>query len=376
MYEAGQLALLIEQFYEGALEPGGWTGALETVTRIMDSAQSLIMAYRGTGDAPFAINENFGVPDEITAQYNAHYSRYDPALAFVEATGVGQWYHDREQLGERAMARSAFYQEFMRPAGYSSIVANRISGKGNFESFLSLQRAVGQPAFTREELNRLLPALPHIQRAIAIRARLQAAARDATLGKRLLDSLQLPIMVAQADGRVLMVNARAEGVMTRHPRLAVRGGALQLRGSGATTLQQLLRDACGASGPAVAGSMKLWTPSHELALQIVVTPLPARLQQVHEWGRPLALVMLEDPGAPDVQPDAALRQIYGLTAAQARVAALLARGAAPADIAQQLGVSIFTVRAHLKSVFEKTGARRQLDLMRELAPILAIATSR
>jgi DNA-binding CsgD family transcriptional regulator len=59
-----------------------------------------------------------------------------------------------------------------------------------------------------------------------------------------------------------------------------------------------------------------------------------------------------------------LRCSYELTAAEARVAALVGRSLTPKEVAIVLGTSWNTVRAQLCRVFAKTGARRQTELAR------------
>jgi DNA-binding CsgD family transcriptional regulator len=60
---------------------------------------------------------------------------------------------------------------------------------------------------------------------------------------------------------------------------------------------------------------------------------------------------------------AAVRDAFGLTAREAQVAALLAEGLSLAEIAGRLGLRIGTARNHLKAIFEKTGARRQGEMI-------------
>lgn len=59
-----------------------------------------------------------------------------------------------------------------------------------------------------------------------------------------------------------------------------------------------------------------------------------------------------------------LEERYGLTHAEARVAARLGRGLAVKEIAAELHVGVETVRTHLKRVYAKTGTRRQAELVR------------
>jgi len=57
---------------------------------------------------------------------------------------------------------------------------------------------------------------------------------------------------------------------------------------------------------------------------------------------------------------------YGLTPAECRVALLLGDGHAPRKIAEMVGVTDNTVRSQIKSIFSKTGVKRQGELIRLL----------
>jgi DNA-binding CsgD family transcriptional regulator len=94
-------------------------------------------------------------------------------------------------------------------------------------------------------------------------------------------------------------------------------------------------------------------------LVVTAAPLPER---VGERGKPTVLVLLRDPET--TRPRAAfLRDAFGLTPAEAAVAAALCCGAPVSKIAAELGVGLSTVRTHLKSALLKTGTRRQAELV-------------
>lgn len=63
--------------------------------------------------------------------------------------------------------------------------------------------------------------------------------------------------------------------------------------------------------------------------------------------------------------------VYGLSPAQARVAAFVADGLSVVEIADRLGISPSTARTHLNRIFDKTGVRTQSSLVRLL--LLAVA---
>jgi len=71
---------------------------------------------------------------------------------------------------------------------------------------------------------------------------------------------------------------------------------------------------------------------------------------------------------PDLGPEAeaSLVRSRGLTPAEARVAVRMARGSSTARVARELGVSLETVRTHLKRIYAKLGTTRQADLVRIL----------
>jgi DNA-binding CsgD family transcriptional regulator len=67
-----------------------------------------------------------------------------------------------------------------------------------------------------------------------------------------------------------------------------------------------------------------------------------------------------------------LQDLFGLTSAEAVVAAAIADGQSTAQIAQALGVQRNTVNAHLKRVQAKTGLRRQTLLASTLQRCVAV----
>jgi DNA-binding CsgD family transcriptional regulator len=62
-----------------------------------------------------------------------------------------------------------------------------------------------------------------------------------------------------------------------------------------------------------------------------------------------------------------LRQLYGLTIAESRIAALVGRGVTLDGAASRIGISPNTARTHLRRAFAKTGTRRQIELARVVA---------
>jgi DNA-binding CsgD family transcriptional regulator len=58
--------------------------------------------------------------------------------------------------------------------------------------------------------------------------------------------------------------------------------------------------------------------------------------------------------------------MYGFTNCESQLAALLARGTTLSDAALQLGVSINTVKTHLRGIYEKMGTNKQAQVVAQL----------
>ncbi len=89
-------------------------------------------------------------------------------------------------------------------------------------------------------------------------------------------------------------------------------------------------------------------------------PLTLRCEPLHKPHGVRVMVRDADVEQACVQ---CLRELFGLTHAEASVTAWLAHGLRSNDIAQRLGIQPNTVLAHLKKVLAKTGTPHQVALL-------------
>src|SRR5882762_3065929 len=74
-----------------------------------------------------------------------------------------------------------------------------------------------------------------------------------------------------------------------------------------------------------------------------------------------------------LSPMEAFSRKFNITAAELRVLLAIVNVGGVAEVAEILGIGEGTVRTHLHHLFEKTGARRQVDLVK-LVPVPFCAT--
>ncbi len=99
----------------------------------------------------------------------------------------------------------------------------------------------------------------------------------------------------------------------------------------------------------------------------IIHVVPVRRAARDIFVRGMAVLIVSPVGASGILGVGILAGLFDLTGAEARVAREIAGGATPEETAIRLGISIETVRTHLKRIFAKTGTHRQADLVRLLS---------
>jgi DNA-binding CsgD family transcriptional regulator len=166
-------------------------------------------------------------------------------------------------------------------------------------------------------------------------------------------------------GKVLRVSSCAERAMGA---LGVKNGRLRaIDHSADAALQAAVSRAIQPDG-AVSASVKVPVGEGLGCLQLIVSPLSRERRFLAPF-EAAAIVHLIDPAAARPVDPSAIAALFGLTPAEARLAAALSGGDTVSQAAGRYGVSTGTVRAQLKSIFGKMGVNRQQDLILRLASL-------
>ncbi len=134
----------------------------------------------------------------------------------------------------------------------------------------------------------------------------------------------------------------------------------------------LIGEAAAANGGgASAGCMLVARCDGRPPYVVRVAPVRAGLGG-HE--APMAMIFVS---APDENPvsERELAELYGLSSAESRLAAALARGRKLTELAVEFGVQVTTLRTQLSSVLKKCDVERQSDLIRLIFSIPVVRTS-
>jgi DNA-binding CsgD family transcriptional regulator len=355
-------------FYEAVLEPARWSKALQALVQVAGArGASLSLADFGVPANSFV--DLVGQPSEALDAYLSHYMPLDPLLRLGSQLVPGHWLSDWAALGP-AYGRTAYYNDFMRVFDNHAVLVAPLALDDEHTALVALQRSRSQGQFAARPDPRLVQLLPHLQRAVRLHVHTAKLREHADFTSSALQLMAIPVMVVDDTARVVLANHAADQ-LCRHSKLVTIARHRLVATLEETALQDAIRHAATA-GKAHPAWLRLRSAPGEEALLLVVSPLPATSPHARAWQRPLAVVMASRSGAGARRIEGVLGELFGLTAAESRVAAALADGMSPAAIAERDGVVVETVRGQIKGVYAKMGVRRQAELSRLVAKLQAI----
>lgn len=192
------------------------------------------------------------------------------------------------------------------------------------------------------------------------------ASASESLLRIVFDHLPQAVILADSMGQVVFANREARMIGAAGNGLRLGPGGLRAETVEQTkALRALIDAAAGAQSANPGGAALALSRRSGRALSLVVSPLPsARGMSACLDSEPHVLILVVDPDRALPLSAEQLRQLYGFTPAEAQVAIAAVRGRGLPAIAAELDIALTTAKTHLQRVFEKTGTRRQAELVR------------
>ena len=179
----------------------------------------------------------------------------------------------------------------------------------------------------------------------------------AGLASGVLDLLQEAVLVTARDFRLLGANRAARKLLREGDGLAASHGSIVASTPLATS--ELRRH---VERTIHGEKQRMQVPrAGRASLSLLVEPHP-----LERSGLGAAVIFATDPERGRGASAETLSARYGFTPAEWDVAQRLAAGADLEHIAAELGITLHTVRGHLKHVFTKAGVHRQAELVARL----------
>jgi DNA-binding CsgD family transcriptional regulator len=350
-----------QAFAEAALDPSRWVKALDTVTAITESQGAVLVpisnAYLPT--LPFT--------DRVAGSFETYikdgWHLRDERLRGLRRMMQRGVVDDLDFIDSDAIAKNPYYQEFLAPHQLRWFAGVKVSCDTELWC-LSIQRTIDQDPFSETEKDQLARLSDRLSTSAAI-----SRAFGASSAAGALEAFEISgtaVVLINRHGKVYKANQSAQKLLVGD--IEIKKGRLVAKDAEATNsldraVYDLMQRPVGGLTAPVSLPRKDRRP---------VLAYAARLSSMtsNALADCQAMVILVDLETKIQSHEVTLRTVFRLSEAEAKLASQLAAGEPLEAVADRLGIAKETSRSQLKSIFAKTGAHRQAELVAMFAGLL------
>jgi len=366
----GEFSALLKALYAGPLEEPPWDSFLEAVCVAMKSMAVTLILEPSASEGPGYIINASGRLLPGSRFYREQFFSSDPFVKLPE----GQPVTISEFLPQEEFQASDFNQLFLKPTGVRFILGLDFRTNTDILARFRVSRGDNSVDFGIEERSLASLLLPHLRQSVEIFARLSRAASERTLYAGTLNQMAVGTIILDGHGKILDRDRIADQLLKQADGVSSVGGMLSLNDRAASArLQETVRRIAESERKgerSLVEAIRVERPSGKRDFGLIVKPAP-QPRYLDEQHIPGIVVFISDPDRHTAMAPAALAKLFGLTPAEAAFAVLLGDGLTLDEAAAEQSIARNTARAHLRSIFAKTGVSRQTQLVRLIVTSLA-----
>lgn len=359
---------LVRKAYAGVTTKAEWDSLLAELCLVLHVEQaSLLLSARS--EIPTYVMHDFNVDPRFMADYESYYCSVDPGKPFVSMISTGDWYVDDEWLGKTEKAKSEFYQDFLRPYGFTANLCTPLANDSKILAGLSVQCTADQHDLRSNlAVDGLKPFLAHFSKAVELHFQFDKLLEQISFGKELADKIHSAVMVVSSSEEIVYANSRAEQFFCLSRSASSKKITPNVHGNSVHTAVRNLFCADRKTITRISHCENANTRE----LFLIGLPIARDHSLASEAFESYGVFVLHDPYQTKTAGAHLLREIYGLSMAEERLITRWAEKKSLSSAAVELNVSIDTVRTQIKSIFAKTGCKGQADLADLLCKLGAI----
>ena len=364
---AGALVDLVSDFYGASMDTRFWPTALTKLRETLSAGACALVTHDFAGHTG-SITHAVGVDVEFIFSYGELYARGNPWLQREDAFRTsGAVWTGSQLVPDSEQVSGEYAEHWLAPQNLRHQLFGVLERQGSQALYILAARSAAVGPFTDEEAALLRRLLPYLERSLRAGHVLKRSQTVRQVALDALDVMPIGVILVSVGGAILAANKVARDIMAGRDVLTVGRSGLEVVTEGRKVrFRDLMNEALKPRGRNRASRLPAFSlvrPSGLRPLSLLISPVQSATGST-AWDEPAAVLFIGDPEHAGDIDETRLRQIYGLTGAEARIAALLARGYRLDEIAAMLDVAYETTRKHLKQIFGKTGTGRQADLVR------------
>ncbi|UVK36693.1 hypothetical protein LHFGNBLO_003648 [Mesorhizobium sp. AR10] len=357
-------AQFLDALYLGVRDRAGFDASLELLGSLFDVTTAILLdfdAARPEVSAQATIGQFKG---EAMQRYQRDFATLDPAPRAFMAQPAGTAIPTYRLLPEETRKPGVFFNEFFRPLGLEECLGGTLATtKGRF-AMVGLQRTPDRDPFDDADIARLEALMPHLARALQLRRGFLELEGAAGAMSEICNRLAAGVVALDEHGRSLFINAAARKMAVVNDGLSIdRGGRLfALNRAASNRLAELENDVRSGGAGGIARAPRA---AGRPAYTIMVAPFFIDHGVDKGKSRPRGVMFVIHDPLLKLRSDAqTIGALFGLPKGTAHLVAAIAANEDLQAYAERVGISMNTVRYHLKAAYSRTGVRRQSELVR------------
>lgn len=370
-----RMLAVIQALYDAALDETLWVRALQNLTEFTGSQAATFWTLDSFEQPRLPVLTIYNFDLEFMHAYLNGMVPQDPTVQYLVRHPNEPIVHDGVVITEREKDRHPYYDWHGRHSETRYRIVGQTQVSPEVQAGVALHRVGKAGRYEAGDVERFAYVHGHLQRALAIAFRLGSVTALQQSSSEVLDRDPAAILFLDEGRRIVYANRGAEALRSGSDGISLSSAGIVLaRKQDQDQLQRLIAGVLSVvRSPGTSGGvMRAARPSGKRPYAILVAPFPQQYPALTAV-RPAVCIVISDPEAKRLLPEQRLQAAFGLTAAEAKLASLLAAGENLRSAAKTLGITYGTARARLSEIFVKTDTRRQAELVRLLLATSAMA---
>jgi DNA-binding CsgD family transcriptional regulator/PAS domain-containing protein len=370
MNEAELLSVFIGEIYDAALNASLWGAVLGKAAGFVGGPSASIYGKDATRKSGHIFYHDGGIEERYIRLYFEQYVKLDPSTTRHFFAEIEEPTTTTDIIPYDEFLETRFYKEWAKPQHLvdhvTAVLDKSMTSVALFGVFRHERDGLADDKMRR----RMRLIVPHIRRSVLIGRLIDLKTAEAAMFAETLDGLSAGMFLIDAGGNIVHANLAGHAILSLGDFLRATSGRLT---AADPHVDATLRDVFAAAGN---GDMAIGIKGIALPLRahdgqhFVAHVLPltsgARSRASASYAAAAAVFVhkaeLDTPSPPEV-----IARAYKLTPTELRVLLAVVEVGGVPEVAEALGVAETTVKTHLRSLFEKTGTGRQVDLAKLVA---------
>jgi DNA-binding CsgD family transcriptional regulator len=370
-----RLSKLLLTLYAAPAQPDLWSVFLQDFSSMLGLPGAAILHQNLTKDK-YGFSVAVGIDPAAQISYGDYFGKNDPFRPNFLRRREGELCFADELCPSPVLHKTEMYGDYLTKHNFTLYCSVATIKQAETSEFVSIYRGLRSEYPGKETAATITLILPHIRAALKLRSQLCVLDCSTKNYADALDSLNVGVVLLNERGNCLFVSRKAENICSAKDGVYIRQSQI---GAHARTDHEAIRGLIDRAISVAVG--KFARPCGTIAvrrrsgqlLHISATALSSLTPCM--WSplgsKAVAAVFIRAPEDDAASLQQILANCYALTRAELRLAVQLFDGLSLADAAALNSVSLETVRAQLKAVFNKTDTRRQSELVALLSRLIA-----